>query len=195
MTKEQAHLFFPHSPEDDLEELWEQRFFEQKQFFLTRPPIRKVWEARLKRLSKQFDAYLALTNQKEEVVLKKNENIESIKFTDEFITSFHEFHALRNKKKSILLQAQNISELANAIENWLNIEQSFAIHWSHPLSENNEIEVARSKEPDPMEFLKDLKRTKKLINSTSLDTLKKNYNILSESIKKEVKRLTLLAKD
>src|SRR5690554_7498953 len=52
----------------------------------------------------------------------------------------------------------------------LNIEQSFAIHWSHPLSENNEIEVARSKEPDPMEFLKDLKRTKKDRKSTRLNS-------------------------
>src|SRR5690554_3209282 len=63
MNKEQAHIFFPHSSEDDLDDLWEQRLFEQKQFFLTRPPIRKVWEGRLNRLAQQHQAYLTLTEQ------------------------------------------------------------------------------------------------------------------------------------
>lgn len=195
MTKEQAYLFFPHSQEDDLEELWELRLFEQKQFFLTHPPLRKVWESRLKRLSKQFAAYLTLTGQKKEVIIKEKITLNNPKFSNEFIASFHEFHTLRNQHKSALLQSKDLTDLANAVENWLNTEHCFAVHWSHSSSEHDTVVVARSKEPDPMELLKELKRTEKIMNSTSLNTLKDNYNNLSESVKKEVKRLTLLAKD
>jgi hypothetical protein len=69
------------------------------------------------------------------------------------------------------------------------------MHFSYSESEQNEIEVVRSKEPDPMELLKDLKKAEKAINSSSIMALKENYNNLPESVKKEVKRLTLLAKD
>jgi hypothetical protein len=195
MTKEQAQLFFPHSSEDDLEDLWEQRLFEQKQFFLTRPPMRKVWTARIKKLSQQFAAYLVLTDQKGDVSSKDELNEERPEFSGDFIASFHAFHVLRNQHKSAVLQAQDLLGLTNAINQWLNTERYFAMHFSYSESEQNEIEVVRSKEPDPMELLKDLKKAEKAINSSSIMALKENYNNLPESVKKEVKRLTLLAKD
>lgn len=195
MNKEQAHIFFPHSSEDDLDDLWEQRLFEQKQFFLTRPPIRKVWEGRLNRLAQQHQAYLTLTEQSMvdesplDITQKQHE------FPDDFIAAFHAFHTLRNQHKSKVLQAQNLHDLNNSVHQWLNTEGQFAKHWSHPASEEDQIEVVRGKEPDPMELLKELKKTAKVIDTTSLNVLKENYNNLSESVKKEVKRLTLLAKD
>src|SRR5690554_4428521 len=192
MNKEQARLFFPHSPEDDLEDLWEQRLFEQKQFFLTHPPIRKVWKARLNRLTQQYKAYSILIQQPEEEVTNDiiliNENL----FPNDFIAAFHAFHALRNQYKAKLLQAQTLNEINNIVHQWLNTEWQFAKHWSLPESEHHEIEVIRSKEPDPMELLKALKDTEKTIQSSSLSILKENYNNLNESIQKEVKRLTLL---
>ena len=157
MVKEQAHLFFPHSPEDDLEDLWEQRFFEQKQFFLTHPPMRKVWEARIKRLTQQYDAYLALTDQTDISDTTEEAFEENINFPEGFIASFHEFHTLRNQHKSKLLQAQTLKDLNKAIKSWLNTEKQFAKHWAYPACEEDEVEVVRSKEPDPMDLLKDLK--------------------------------------
>lgn len=194
MTKEQAHLFFPNSPGDDLRDLWEQRFFEQKQFFLTRPPIQLVWMSRLKKLEQQYNAFLILTNQEKpgEKILRnlKREMI----FSDEFITAFHQFHKQRNEFKSELLRAQTYLELVHVIEEWLKTEFTYAEYWSFNKSESSEIEVIRSKEPDPMELLKELKETEILIQSSVIKDLKENYNILSENVKKEVKRLTLLTK-
>ncbi|HLV43288.1 MAG TPA: hypothetical protein VKY37_13485 [Brumimicrobium sp.] len=195
MIKEQAHLFFAHSPEDDLEELWEQRFFEQKQYFLTRPPIRKVWEGRIRRLYQQYQAYLVLTDQEYREGINTASEEKDVIFSLDFITSFHEFHALRNQHKSIVLQAHDLDGLNDAIKQWLNTEKKFSIYWSHPASIEDTIEVARSKEPDPMELLKGLKETEKTIGTSTLTALKENYNNLNESVRKEVKRLTLLSKD
>ena len=194
MTKEQAQLYFPYSPGDDLEDLWEQRFFEQKQFFLTRPPIQQVWMSRLKKLKQQFNAYLILTDQENlddvNTIALENE----IAFSEEYIAAFHQFHKQRNQYKSALLKAQNYSGLVQVIEDWLKTELSYAHYWSFSKSKDNEIEALISKELDPMEFLKELNSTKDLINSTLIRDLKENYNILSENVKKEVKRLTLLSK-
>jgi len=150
MTKEQADLFFPYSPDDDLEDLWEQRLFEQKQFFLTRPPIRMVWMSRIKKLEKQFQAFLVLTEQEktEDIVpiQIKNELI----FSEYFVAAFHQFHKQRNSYKSELLQAQSYNALVELIERWLSTELEYAKYWIVEESKNNDIEAIRSKEPDPM---------------------------------------------
>jgi ribosomal silencing factor RsfS len=194
MTKEQADLFFPYSPDDDLEDLWEQRLFEQKQFFLTRPPIRMVWMSRIKKLEKQFQAFLVLTEQEktEDIVpiQIKNELI----FSEYFVAAFHQFHKQRNSYKSELLQAQSYNALVELIERWLSTELEYAKYWIVEESKNNDIEAIRSKEPDPMELLKVLKEAAVLIDSPLIEVLKENYNILPENVKKEVKRLTLLTK-
>ncbi|RYM33533.1 hypothetical protein ERX46_11380 [Brumimicrobium glaciale] len=194
MTKEQAHLFFPNPKEEDLEDLWEQRLFEQKQFFLTRPPLRLVWMSRLKKLEKQFEAYLVLIDQENPKENIQNHLESEIIFSDEFVAAFHQFHKQRNVYKSKLLQAQTYDALVNVIDEWLATEFLYAEFWKVEESEHNEIEVIRSKEPDPMDLLKDLKETEKLIDSKRIKDLKENYNILSENVKKEVKRLTLLTK-
>ncbi|WP_107038850.1 hypothetical protein [Brumimicrobium mesophilum] len=194
MTIEQAQIFFPNPSNEDLEDLWEQRFFEQKQFFLTRPPIHQVWKSRIKKLEQQFNAFLVLTEQEKPKGKTHKISNEDSAFSDEFIVAFHQFHKQRNLFKSALLKAQYYSELVQVIENWLKTELSYAQYWSHPESKVNEIEALISKELDPMEFLKELKATEILITSPLIKDLKENYNILPENVKKEVKRLTLLAK-
>ncbi|WP_146194121.1 hypothetical protein [Brumimicrobium oceani] len=194
MTKEQAQLFFPYSPGDDLEDLWEQRLFEQKQFFLMRPPIHLVWKSKLKKLEQEYIAFLTLTHQEKESLKPKGNTGISLSFPNDFLSAFNQFHKERNAHKSELLKAQNYPDLVEATENWLQTELSFATYWKLEATALNDIEVIRSKEPDPMELLEELKNTQNLINSSLISDLKQNYNILSENMKKEVKRLTLLSK-
>ncbi|RFC53729.1 hypothetical protein [Brumimicrobium aurantiacum] len=194
MTEEQAHLFFPHEPHEDLEDLWEHRLFEQKQFFLTRPPLAKVWNAKIKKLDKQYEAYLVLTEQNRPLS-KIDHSLEGVyNFSDQYIEAFHQFHKLRNDFKSELLQAQTFLDLSEVIEEWLKVENKFAQYWSLPSTAENDIEILQGKEPDPMEFLKALKEGHEIIQSPLTKDLKTNYNILPEIVQKEVKRLTLLSK-
>lgn len=194
MTKREAFLFLRHSAEDDLEEVWEQLLFMQKQYFLTHVPTPLVWESKLKRLFKKYRAYLVLTD-REDIEEKDSPDFsKKINFSDHFINAFNEFHKLRNQHKSEVLQSQSFFELSDAVMRWLNTELEYAFYWSHPMSKELDIKVFLSKEPDPMQMLKDLKGAKSLLGETSIMGLKNNYNNLDENIKKEVKRLTLLSK-
>lgn len=187
-----AKFYFPFTPEDDLFDLWEERLFEQKQYFLTHTPIRIVWESKIKRLNKAYEAFLLLTDQvftpAEESVSKDNTN-----FPDDFIEAFNIFHAHRNNQKTAILQAQTLSRLTQAVEDWLALEHQFATYWSHPESESDEVQAIRSKEIDPMDFLEELKKTKEDLDISTASELKKNYKYLPLNVRKEVKRLTLLA--
>lgn len=194
MTKQEAHLFFSYDEEADIEECWEEHFFAQKQYFLTHTPIPKVWLSKIRRLSKQYEAFLVLSDQEMQKAEQKNGVIPKIDFPENFIAAFHQLHQLRTQHKSKILQVENPFQMGEAIKAWLEIETQYAHYWSVPESEKMEIPVAQSKEPDPMEWIACMKRTSKEIKSNAIHDLKMNYKNLPADAQKEVKRLTLLSK-
>lgn len=188
MTKSEAKIFFSFTEGDDLEELWEQRFFDQKQFFLTRPPIEKVFKSRIAKLQKQYDAYLILGGEALPVQTEKQE--EEIAFSDSVLASYRLFHNYRNTFKSKVLQAQHPDQLANVINAWTSMEKEYYKLWSSEVSKSNETQVALSKEPDPMEVLKAIKEVGD--DELLFSDLHSRYALLPELLQNEVKRLTLL---
>lgn len=194
MTEKEALLFFPHNPEDDLDDLWEQRLFEQKQFFLTRPPIAKVFEARMKKLEKQYKAYLFLIDQHDKIKAISNSDYKYT-FPDEIIQAFNVYHQSRNKFKHEVLRSMDYQSLKTVIDSWMILEKAYASKWANDQSIKDEIEVIKSKEPDPMIILEKLKTELSKKNIETFDNLQTQYNVLDEVIRKEVKRLTLLKKD
>jgi hypothetical protein len=189
MTKSEAKIFFPFNEGDDLEELWEQRFFEQKQFLLTRPPIEKVFKSRVKKLQKQYDAYLALGGP--ELNAKHDFQEETVEFNSSVLVSYRLFHDYRNVFKSKVLQAQHPNSLAKIIEAWTAMEGKYHKLWSNEVSKSNETQVALSKEPDPMEVLKAIKEVGG--EELAFSDLHSRYALLPEVLQNEVKRLTLLS--
>ncbi|MEX1190629.1 MAG: hypothetical protein WEA99_01565 [Brumimicrobium sp.] len=189
MTKSEAKIFFPFTEGDDLEELWEQRFFEQKQFFLTRPPMEKVFQSRIAKLQKQYEAYLILGG---EAVADQGEmSAEEIAFSESVLASYRLFHNYRNAFKSKVLQVQHPERLSQVIEAWIAMEKEYHKLWSNEESKSNEVQVTLSKEPDPMEVLKAIKEVgdEELVFSE----LHSRYALLPEILQNEVKRLTLLS--
>ncbi len=195
MTKKEAHLFLRHSAEDDLEEVWEQLLFTQKQYFLTHTPTPLVWKSKLKRLFKKYQAFLVLTDQEVSEEMTFKEPVNTIEFPDDFLLAFNVFHESRTQHKSEVLQANSFSALSEAIMRWLGTEIAYASYWSYPASEKLETKVFLSKEPDPMEVLKEIRAVQQRLDAPLIEELKKNYNNLPENIQKEVKRLTLLSKN
>ena len=61
MTKKEAFLFFPHTDQDDLYDLYEERLFEYKTFFITKFPIEKVYKAKEKKLLQMHEAFTVLS--------------------------------------------------------------------------------------------------------------------------------------
>lgn len=194
MTEKEALLFFPHSTEDDLNELWEERLFEQKQFFLTRPPIAKVFGGRMKKLEKQYNAFLFLSGELDKV---KSMDAPHFKYTfsENLIEAFNEYHESRNQFKHEVLKSIDYNTLKKVIDSWMEFEKSYSMKWSNPESLDDEIDIIKSKEPDPMIVLDRLKKVLNDKNIKTFDNLKTQYNVLDEVIRKEVKRLTLLTKE
>ncbi|MBW7868224.1 MAG: hypothetical protein H3C31_07875 [Brumimicrobium sp.] len=194
MTKEYAKLILPHNEDDDLDEIWEVIFFKQINYFLTHAPIPLVWQSKLKKLNNEYTAYLTLTDQtaiQEEITSIFSQ---AIQYPENFLEAFHVFQTERSQQKRQVIKTQNPHELTNIIEQWLKVETDYATYWSHPICLENDIKVAQSQEPDPMTIIADLSQAEIILKSTSIHCLKENYNILPEGVKKEVKRLTLLAK-
>lgn len=194
MNNKEALLFFPHKEGDDLDDLWEERLFKQKQFFLTRPPIAKVFRSRLKKLEKQHLAYLALT--------ENTDNIKSIEtsdvdydFSEDIIEAFNRYHELRNSFKHELLKAMDFVSLKKVIESWLQMESKYYSLWENADSLSDDIQVTKSKEPDPMVLLEKLKEMSTRENISLFTDLHSRYKDTDEVIRNEVKRLTLLSKD
>jgi hypothetical protein len=193
MTQKEARLYFPHDSEDDLDDLWEERLFEQKQFFLTRPPLAKVFQAKLKKLEFQYQAYLILKNDTDKIRFLSSEK-EYYSFPKNLIECFNTYHSQRNQFKQELLKTIDFEPLKRVISSWLEMEAAYAEQWSTEKSLDLEIEVIKSKEPDPMELLKGLKQAAQK-NIETFTSLQSRLNDVNEMVLKEVKRLTLLAKD
>ena len=193
MTEKEALLYFPHDSNDDLDDLWEERLFEQKQFFLTRPPLAKVFQAKLKKLGLQYQAFLTLKHENDKIKSLSSES-ENYSFPEDLIECFNAYHNYRNQFKQELLRAIDFQPLKKVIDSWLAMEAAYAQQWKIEKSLDSEIEVIKSKEPDPMELMEGLKMAAKK-NIETFTTLQSRLNDVNEIVLKEVKRLTLLAKD
>lgn len=151
--------------------------------------MEKVFQSRIAKLLKQYDAYLLLGGE-----AVKNAPIaleEEIAFSESVLASYHLFHNYRNAFKSKVLQVQHPEELSKVIEAWTAMERKYHALWSNEVSKSNETQVTLSKEPDPMEVLKAIKEVggEELVFSE----LHLRYALLPELLQSEVKRLTFLS--
>ena len=193
MNKQEANLFFPHSSSDDLEDLWEDRFFEHKQFFLLKTPIRKVFIARLTKVVKQFEAFLVLSNQVDDLAPAANTSCVKTNFDSCVITAFNSYHSYRNQFKNNVLQAAHPHELTQVIHQWLNMEEEYRYLWKNEQAKDLATTVLISKEPDPMEVLTNLRNWDDSSSpAKTFEDLNKEYSFLPQLLQIEVKRLTLL---
>jgi hypothetical protein len=191
MTKEQAKLFFDWDDNQNPHEVWEDKLFEFKQFFLTRPPIPQVFEARLKKLEKIRDAYFILTDQ-----TIPDENIEetmqnNTHFPDEVIKAFNLQQGYRMKIKAKLLSAHTFTAIKNIISDWLAHEKCYQKKWKSTNFKDKE-GVVISKEPDPMELLQAFREYESAEGVLTFEKVKNDSDRLPEMVKNESKRLNLL---
>lgn len=191
MTKEEAKLFFQWEDGEDPEEVWEEKLFEQKQFFLTRPPIPKVFFSRLKKLKKTQQAYLVLTEQEDEIALSKSNDAAEVAFSENVIEAFNQQQQYRMKMKAEVLRANTFVALEKSINTWLELERMYLEKWRVEDS-GLELDVVISKEPDPMELLQILREFEKTNGVLTFKNVKNELERLPVMIKNECKRLNLL---
>lgn len=180
MSPEELALYFPYSPDDDLEELYEDRLFEYKQFFATRAVIPKVFKARLAKLQKMEDAYLQLAGLEEVATVSCLE----ITFPTNALDAFNLFEREKGIRKIRLLKANSGSEIKTAVECLIDLYHSFYQCWL-PISDKAEVIVG--KEVDSMDVLNALRQE----SEKGLQTFQELLQTQNELLRNEMKRVSL----
>jgi len=174
--------------EADLIDLYEEKIFEFKQYFLTKTPIFKLFESKISKLEKVGNAYNILTNIKVEF---NETRLEFKSSQTEILANYLDFQEEKNRIKTKISNSKNAFELVSRVKNLLELEKINAQDWCSEVKIDANILV--SKEPNPMEILEGIK----IYNQNggqNFDQLKKLENNPPEILIQEMKRLSLLFK-
>jgi hypothetical protein len=174
MTESEAKLYLPFSDMEDLEEVYEQKLFEQKQFFLQRMPVSKIIASRMSRLQKIEEAFVYLGG---EVELFRSEEVQLKPYLSQVIKETFSIHE-RNKNlhKLRLNQAQSVEGIRFYLNQLLEITVSYAQKWRMERTATND-SLKVSTEPDSMFLLEEINKFEEL-GFRSFDDLQ---HLLTES--------------
>jgi len=188
MIKEDALLYFPFRLGDDIDDLYEDLLFEQKQFFANRMPISKVFNSRLLRLKKIEDAYIFFGGKR-----PVNDTLTTkIEFStsDSIHESYNNFQANLNHIKLELFNSKNVNRIANSIDLLFKNQQHFAEKFNS-LELSYDSQPVISKEPDAIEMISAIESAKEL----GITNFKELYQLPPDNILvQEANRLSLWLK-
>lgn len=186
MTKEEAALFLSVGEGEDLQDVYEQKLFEHKQFFLSKFPVSRVVNSRLKKLEQLHKAYLLLGGN--EKAAEQEEM--SFAFQGDMLDVFNKFQQEQSERRSALSRAVTYQEVRNHMHAWLRLIHDYATCWNSFSPEDVE-GIIIGKEPDPMEIYTGLKKLSEqgIVKFESLREIR-NEN----PVRREAKRLSLWLK-
>ncbi len=148
MESSEAQLFLPQKEGESLEEAYEQKLFEWKNFFVHRFPIPKLFNKKLKQLHQLEEAYKLLGGESAEVF---HHSGTTKNYDSGLKESFQQYQADRNQLKLRLYAANSAVELMDVVEELLTITRAYANQWTDPDLDVSGVIV--SKEVDPMDLL------------------------------------------
>lgn len=187
MTKSEARLYLPESESESLEEIYEQKLFEWKNFFVNRFPVSKLYQKKIEQLKLLQTAFNVLSEE------KPAESVVGVDFSKSFDSNlklaFHQYAQGRNAIKARLFAARSAEEIAFCAESLLEITRSYARVWKQ--SDIDTTGVVVSKEPDPMDLLNALNNAEEIgvEKIGQIDMLPVDH-----MVKNEAKRLSLWIK-
>jgi hypothetical protein len=192
MTRNEALIFFPLSKYEDLEDLYEERLFDYKSFFLNKPIIRNTFEAKKNKMLQMHMAYLILGEKEQE---KENTSFSpfiNFQFSEEILPAFQQFQLQHNLLKWKLQAATSAIEIKLIVDQIIQLHDRYCLLWPHIPPFPDDLVVV-SKEPDPMTLLKSIREFNELGGIFFSDLIHKR-NILPELLLNETKRLSLYRK-
>ncbi len=185
MIKSDARLFFPYQEDDDLEDLYDERFFEFKQFFLTKSVVGKVFRAKLEKLRKFETAYSVICEQELDLIEPTNV---IFNFSDCVSEAFLSFEQQKGELKRQIGQSKNGKELELEVDQIISLVRAYYQKWNHPISSDYTIDSI-SKEPDSMAILSAIRRFELNGGKTFSDIVEQKDN---RELQIEMKRVSLL---
>lgn len=189
MTHDEAIRFFGIEDLDELEDAFDDLFFEHKKYFLSKVPIRKLLESRYKKLIELETAATLL-----DISIDHSVAVDPIQvqITESILDTFRSYQHAKNQLKTHIANARSVRSLITCVENLLDNEQMYAQRWHNDHLEITS-EVLVSKEVDPMDLLHGIQRYQ-LEGGYTFEQLKNLENNPPEILIQEMKRLSLLFK-
>lgn len=186
MERSEALLYLPLTDDHSVDDLYEQKLFEWKNFFVHRFPISKLFLKKLEQLEKLEKAYEVLGGSISE---KSKTYSVNLQFEADLKQSFLQYAAERNNLKVQLYAANSAGDIIFIIQNLLKLTAAYAKVWNVPELDTNGVVV--SKEVDPMDLLNAIKEAEEKGVTTIADIAKLNEG---DMLLNEAKRLSLWTK-
>lgn len=156
MTKEESRLFFQVPEDVEAEDYYEEQLFEFKQFFLNKSPIRKVFLSKLEKLKQMELAYCVQTDKDLPHFGPFETNKEPV-FSNNVLATFQQFEREKGQFKLKLMTAFDGVSLYQAVVEYLTVCMAYRQKWLLPEGEELNYDGNVSKEPDPMDVLKEIR--------------------------------------
>jgi hypothetical protein len=185
MTEAEARIFLGYEPEDELEDVIEDKMFEFKQFFLSKPIIWSTFKARLDKLAKIKEAIACLGEDE----LHSAVNLPVFHSTENIVDAFQSFQQVRNACFLAINRATTCQELEMIIDSLLTSHTTYASLWPDVAFVSST--VILSKEPDPMDLLSGIKSVN-LSGIVTFADLAEKLTDQSACVAEESKRLFML---
>lgn len=186
MESSEAKLYLPCTDDESLEDVYDQKLFEWKNFFVNRFPIPKLFDKKIEQLKRLQEAYSDLGGS---AVIGTIEPETATVFSKNLKESFLKYSEERYALKMRLFTAGSAHELTSLIQALLKLTAAYAAVWENKVLDVSGVVV--SKEPDPMDLLQALNDAESLGVQTvdQVKTLPADHLVLNEA-----KRLSLWVK-
>jgi hypothetical protein len=185
MTETEARIFLGYEPEDELEDVIEDKLFEFKQFFLSKPIIWSTFKARLEKLAKIKEAIACLGEHE----IHSAVDLPIFQRTENMLEAFQSFQQIRNTCFLAINSATTCQELEMIIDSLLTSHTTYASLWPDVAFVSST--VILSKEPDPMDLLSGIKSVN-LSGIVTFADLAEKLTDQSVCVAEESKRLFML---
>lgn len=182
MNREEALLLFKDS-NGDYESYFEEQFFNYQQYFISKPIIRKLFEAKLTKLEQLETAYNALGFESESKTHQLNSPVFQVNVKEAFL----QWEKVKSDFKLSVSNTLCYMDVADLVSHFLKIYDDYRKRWPKEIEFEG---VKVSVEPNPMELFESIREfnDKGFTGFTDIKHLNQEHPLRCES-----KRLTLLS--
>lgn len=191
MSEMEAKIFFPFKKNEDIHDLFEERFFQYKLFFVSNFSIKKVFGSKINKMLQMYDAYLTLGGIEEkpetDYVFRK------IKFTTNILESFNIYEKNKSEIKNEILKSKSLIVVSLLARQLIDLQIDYNYNWRYVIAYLEEDDIYASNEPDPMDILKSILEFNEHGGYTYKD-INELREFAPETLVREAKRLYLCRK-
>lgn len=189
MSPTNHKIFFPFEEDDDLFDLYEERLFEDKQFFTSKPIISVIFNKRIAKVEKREISFRTLTNT--EVISSSVLPFKPI-IGDSIPEVYRIMQAAKSETYKEIFSATDAPTVLQLAANLLSIQSQF-VHELFIPNYKDDGSILLSKEPNPNELAQSVKAFE-LAGGKNIKDLQQLTYEGKETLLHEAKRLSLWRK-